>query len=92
MSFEWDTRKELNNIRKHGVDFTEAITVFGDPLELTISDPKHSVDEFRFLSVGYSFLNRLLVVAYTERENCTRIISARIASPKERRAYEYESD
>lgn len=82
MESEWNTDKELKNIEKHGVDFTEAMTVFGDPLELTISDPKHSIDEFRFLSIGYSFLNRLLVVSYTEREDSTRIISAQTASLK----------
>ena len=73
---------------RHGVDFTEAATVFGDPLELTIADPDHSVGEFRFLSMGFSSLNRLLVVSYTEREERIRIVSARVAAPKERRHYE----
>jgi len=88
VEFEWDPDKELSNIAKHGVDFTEAATVFGDPLELTISDPDHSAGEFRSLSIAYSSLNRLLVVSYTEREDRIRIISARTASPKERRQYE----
>ncbi len=88
MEFEWDTEKELENIKKHGIDFTEAGTAFGDPLELTISDPAHSIGELRFLSVARSALNRLLVIAYTEREGCIRIISARTASAKERRSYE----
>ena len=88
MEFEWDADKERSNIEKHGVDFTEAATVFGDPLELTISDQDHSVGEFRFLSLGHSSLDRILVVSYTEREDRIRMISARTASPKERRQYE----
>jgi uncharacterized DUF497 family protein len=88
VEFEWDPDKERSNIERHGVDFTEAATVFGDPLELTISDPDHSVGEFRFLSTGHSALNRILVVSYTEREDRIRIISARTASPKEWRQYE----
>jgi uncharacterized protein len=88
VEFEWDPDKERSNIERHGIDFTEAATVFGDPLELTISDPDHSVGEFRFLSTGHSVLNRILVVSYTEREGRIRIISARTASPKERRQYE----
>lgn len=88
VEFEWDPDKERSNIERHGVDFTEAATVFGDPLELTISDPDHSVGEFRFLSIGHSVRNRILAVSYTEREDLVRIISARTASPKERRQYE----
>lgn len=88
MEFEWNPDKEQSNVEKHGVDFSEAATVFGDPLELTIADPDHSVGEFRFLSMGRSSLNRILVVSYTERENRIRILSARVAAPKERRDYE----
>jgi uncharacterized protein len=88
VEFEWDPDKERSNIERHGVDFTEAATVFGDPLELTISDLDHSVGEFRFLSIGHSSFNRILVVSYTEREDRIRIISARTASPQERRQYE----
>ena len=88
MEFEWDPDKERSNIERHGVDFTEAATGFGDPLELTISDLDHSVGEYRFLSIGHSSLNRILVVSYTEREERIRIISSRTASPKERRQYE----
>ena len=80
--------KERSNVEKHGVDFTEAATVFGDPLELTIADPDHSVGEFRFLSMGRSSFNRLLVVSYTEREERIRIVSARVAASKERKHYE----
>ncbi len=88
MEFKWNPEKEQANIEKHGVDFAEAATVFGDPLELTIADPDHSVGEFRFLSMGRSSRNRVLVVSYTERHERIRIVSARIASPKERRQYE----
>ena len=88
MEFEWNPEKEQANSEKHGVDFAEA--VFGDPLELTIADPDHSVGEFRYLSMGRSSLNRILVVSYTERQERIRIVSARIASPKERRQYESE--
>ena len=73
---------------KHGVDFVEASTIFGDPLEVTIPDLGHSEGESRFLSVGQSVAARVLVVAYTERDGKTRIIHAREAAPKERRSYE----
>ena len=88
MEFEWNPGKEQSNVEKHGIDFTEAATVFGDPLELTIADPDHSVGESRFLSMGRSARNRILVVSYTEREERIRIVSARVAAPKERRQYE----
>ena len=89
MNFEWDQNKARKNQKKHNVSFSEASTVFGDPLELTISDPDHSQEEFRFLSVGRSALGNLLLVSYTERqENRVRIISARKASNHEKRQYE----
>ena len=88
MQFEWDPAKAGENASKHGVEFTEAMTVFGDPLEVTIPDPGHSVEEQRFLSMGESSAGRLLVVAYTEREGRIRIISAREATAQERKTYE----
>jgi uncharacterized DUF497 family protein len=88
MEFEWDPGKAERNRSRHGVAFTEATTVFGDPLEVTISDVLHSEGEFRFLSLGRSDAGRLLVVSYVEREGRIRIISARLANPKERRDYE----
>ncbi|MCF7977755.1 MAG: BrnT family toxin [Chromatiaceae bacterium] len=89
IDFEWDTRKAESNIRKHGVSFEEASTVFSDPFELTIPDPDHSHGEYRFLSVGRSERDRLLVVSYTERhQNAIRIISARVASRPERQIYD----
>jgi hypothetical protein len=88
VEFEWDPEKAVENLQKHGVGFSEASTIFGDPFEVTISDPDHSEGETRFLSLGQSTETQLLVVAYTEREGKIRIIHARVASPKERRAYE----
>ena len=90
MEFEWDPEKAEENLRDHGVAFTEAQTVFGDPLEVTIPDPDHSEGEFRFLSLGRSEADRLLIVSYTERGSRIRIISAREATPRERRDYESE--
>jgi len=75
MEFEWNVAKAESNVQEH-VSFAEAMTVFGDPSEVTIPDPDHSDGEFRFLSLGYSEQRRLLVVAYTEREGCVRLISA----------------
>ena len=88
MEFEWDAVKAAVNIEKHGVSFAEAMTVFGDPLEVTIPDPDHSLEEFRFVSMGRSAAGRVLAVAYTEREGRIRVISARPAAPAERRGYE----
>jgi uncharacterized DUF497 family protein len=88
VEFEWEPVKAEQNLSRHGVAFTEAMTVFGDPLEVTISDILHSEGEFRFLSLGNSEAGRLLVVAYTERQGRIRIISAREATPQERREYE----
>lgn len=90
MEFEWDPEKAEANLRDHGVAFTEAQTVFGDPHEVTIPDPDHSDGEFRFLSLGRSEADRLLIVSYTERGSRIRIISAREATPRERREYEPE--
>ena len=88
MEFEWDAVKAVSNLDKHGVSFAEAITVFGDPLEVTIPDPDHSLGEFRFISIGRSKAARVLVVTYTERKGRVRLISARAATPTERRSYE----
>ena len=88
MEFEWDPAKAAANLTKHGVTFSEASTIFGDPFEVTIPDPAHSEGEARFLSLGLSVESRLLVVAYTERAGRIRIIHARLAAAKERKAYE----
>ena len=90
MEFEWDTDKARSNAEKHGISFAETMTVFGDPLEVTIPDPDHSEGEARFLSLGRSEQGRLLVVSYTEREGRIRLISAREAEPRERKTYEWK--
>ena len=86
--FEWDPAKARNNVRAHRVGFEEALTVFGDPLSITVPDPQHSRGEFRFVIVGRSRQGRLLIVAHTERGDRIRIISARPASRRERTQYE----
>jgi len=63
MKFEWDPQKEEINIKKHGVSFHEAGTIFSDPLAITFEDPDHSVGEFRYVTFGLSKLNKLLVRA-----------------------------
>ncbi|MCZ8308060.1 MULTISPECIES: BrnT family toxin [unclassified Microcystis] len=84
----WDQDKANNNIKKHSISFEEAVTVFGDSLAVTILDPDHSVGEFRFLTIGQSKSQKLLVISHTERENEIRLISARLASKQERKNYE----
>ena len=89
--FEWDSAKAIANADKHGVTFDEASTVFGDPLALLMPDPDHSEGEARYLLLGMSTWQRLLVVAFAERPPMTRLISARRATRPERRRYEAES-
>ena len=88
MDFEWDDAKAEANERKLGVTFTEAMTIFADPLALTGYDPDHSDDEDRYISMGLSADGRLLVVSHTDRGDNVRIISARVASRPERKEYE----
>ena len=88
MDFEWDEFKAESNERKHGVSFTEAMTVFADPLSVTGYDPRHADDEDRFLTMGLSLDGRPLVVAHADRGDVVRIISAREATRLERRDYE----
>ena len=88
MLFEWDPEKAAENLRKHGVPFEEAETVFDDPLSKTLLDPDHSEGEERYLEIGYSRRRRLLLVSYTEREGRVRVVSARRVTRKERRNYE----
>ena len=87
-SFEWDDAKARSNQQKHGVSFPEAATVFADPLAAIFPDPDHSDGEVREIIVGYSDRNRLLVVSFTERGENIRIISARAATPTERKKHE----
>jgi uncharacterized protein len=86
--FQWDATKAASNRKKHGVSFEEAATVFADPLAFIFDDEMHSTGEVRELIIGHSNRNRLLVVAFTERPPAIRLISARVATAKERREYE----
>ena len=86
--FEWDPKKERSNFAKHGVSLKEASTAFQDVQSLTIFDPLHSADEDRFVLIGQSCENQLLVVVHTDRGNRIRIISARRATKRERKVYE----
>ena len=90
--FSWDARKALSNLKKHGVSFEEAATVFGDPEALDWDDPEHSHAEIRSKRLGGSLTGRILIVIYTPRKvndgkEIIRIISARQATRKERQAY-----
>lgn len=87
MNFEWDAEKAASNLRKHGISFEEAVTVFGDPLAVTFSDPDHSKHEDRSRTYGMSNKGRLLVVVHTERPNNVRIISTRKATRYEQSIY-----
>jgi hypothetical protein len=88
MKFEWDENKAEKNLLKHQVSFDEAKTVFDDPLYIDFYDPDHSVDEDRYLIVGQSNQERILIVSYTERANLIRLISAREVTRQERKVYE----
>ena len=88
LTFEWDEKKADDNLRKHGVSFDEAKTVFNDPFSVTIHDPDHSRGEQRYIDIGLSSKGRLIVVSYTERGEKIRIINSREATKKEEREYE----
>jgi uncharacterized DUF497 family protein len=89
MRFEWDAQKAAQNILNHGVSFEEAATAFWDPLSLTVFDAEHSHDEDRFILLGATATDapRLVVVVHTQRGDSFRIISARLATRQERKAY-----
>ena len=84
--FEWDPSKAEANRRKHGVSFAEAATVFADEAAKVFSDPDHSDVENRFLLVGVSYIQRILIVISVERADRIRIISARKATRSERKS------
>lgn len=88
MDFEWDREKAKRNLRKHRLSFDEAVTVFYDPLSATFDDSDHSIDERRYITIGYSARGRLLVVSHTERGATVRIIGARRATAHERTRHE----
>jgi uncharacterized DUF497 family protein len=88
MLVEWDGRKAAANLRKHKISFEEAVTVFDDPLALTIADPDHSIAEHRFITMGESNRGRLLIVSHTFRGEVIRLISTRTPTAYERARYE----
>jgi len=83
LRFEWDQRKAELNLRKHGISFEEASSVFADPLSLTITDPDHSEEEDRFITEGVSKFGRMLVVVRTEGDDTIRIVSAHCSEKRE---------
>ncbi len=91
LTYEWDKRKEASNVKKHGVSFHEASTVFLDLLSITFYDPDHSENEDRFITLGKTATGRVLFVSHADRKDVTRIISAREATKKERNGYEKAS-
>ena len=86
MEFEWDGAKAASHFHKHGVDFSDAVTVLFDEIALTIRDDTRD-DEARFITLGMDALGRTLVVVYTWRSERVRIISARKATSRERQRY-----
>jgi hypothetical protein len=88
MEFEWDIQKADSNLKKHGITFEEAASVFGDYLSLTYPDSAHSIQEERFIIIGLSDKNRILIISHTQRNERIRIISARAAIKRERDFYE----
>jgi uncharacterized protein len=88
LEFEWDPKKAVRNECKHRVAFSEAATVFGDPLAITFADPDHSVEERRFLTFGFSRKGRLLMISHANCQDRIRIISAREVTRSERKIYE----
>jgi len=88
MEHEWDPNKAASNVKKHGITFKGAATVFGDWLSVTYPNPDHSEGESRYVTIGLSAQNNVLVVSHTERRERTRIISARKATRPEKKFYE----
>ena len=86
--FTWDRHKAERNVQKHGVHFSEGCSVLDDPLSTTFPDEDHPADEQRFVTVGMSESFRLMVVVHTDRGNTVRMISARVATRRERQFYE----
>ena len=85
LEFEWDEEKAAVNLKKHGVDFRDAARVFSDPFRKEFYDAAHSDDEDRYNTIGK--VREILFVVYTERRENVRIISARKATPEEKRWY-----
>ena len=89
LSFEWDESKAVSNQLRHGVSFEEAASIFRDSMSVTIYDPDHSSStEDRFITIGLSARHRILIAVHCDRGNRIRIISARLATRRERNQYE----
>ena len=87
-NFQWDLQKAKSNLQKHNVSFEEATSVFDDMLSSTITDPSHPIGKNRFIQIGLSNTDKILVVVFTDRNDIIRIISARIATKQEVKTYE----
>ena len=92
LDFDWDEDKAAANVKKHGISFEEAKTVFGDPFSVTIDDPAHSASEYRFVDIGTSATGVVLTVTYAERGQKIRLINCRKATKAERKIYEERKD
>lgn len=88
MDFQWDSAKAASNLKKQGIAFPEAATLFSDPLALTFSDPDHSIGEHRLLTFGLTQTGKYVVVSHTELGSSMRIVSARLMTKQERTIYE----
>jgi len=92
LDFDWDEDKAIANLKKHKISFEEAKTVFADPFSITMNDPKHSVDEHRFVDIGAAANGKVLVVSYTQRGEKIRLINCRKSTKSERKIYEERED
>jgi uncharacterized DUF497 family protein len=90
MSYQWDPNKAKSNLKKHGINFADAVGIFEDESAISIEDEHES--ESRFITIGRDFLRRILVVVYTFRGVIIRIISARKATARERKIYEEQNE
>jgi len=89
LTFVWDRKKAALSLKKHDISSEDASTVLNDPFEVTVYDADHSFDEHRFITLGQLANGRIIVVCYKEeRADLYRIISARDATPRERKTYE----
>ncbi len=87
MIFEWSVAKAGTNLKKHGISFDDAVTVFQDPLALTFPDPDHAPDDRREITIGHTIRQQFVFVAHCERGERIRIISTRLVTRSERRQY-----
>ena len=86
MKYQWDKNKATSNLKKHGIEFADAVSVFSDELAITI--PENRFDEERFVTIGMDAFGRILVIVFTWRSEDIRLISARLAERRERKQYE----